>query len=706
MKKKNGFTLVELITTIVILSIILAIAIPRILNNISNEKDKIFKTSAINIVKDFNYKHLGEDFTSTTLLKLNLTTISSSDYDLNSSYIYVANDKTYIHLVGLGEFEGLICHGTVENMLCQEDIATISFVYNLNGGTTSQSFESSYAPNTKITLINPTKAGYTFTGWTVEGTGASLNGSELTTGIETTTITANWERNHVTLTVNLNEGSTTQSFEETYYSLSTLSLTNPTRTGYTFTGWTVEGTGASINGTKLTIGTSATIITANWRINKVYIRFHVNGGTIASSTTSTSGVTYNWSVSNSLVYRNGSVLQHIANYGAISSINLPDYNNINYMYITKTGYNAVSGSEWICHSGCTTKNKTFNQLTKYSASDFCDTSNGDCTVVLKVNWVEKVNPVLSYSCYNAKAGSSPYVLNYTGNCTVIDDGNGDWRVKFLTTGTLRMSKALDVDIFLVGGGGGGGKGFKRAYNVGIYSYVGWGGSGGGGGYTKTYSGINIAASTSYTITIGAGGTAQNNGSASSFKQGSTVIGTAAGGKAGGTQSAGGAGGSGGGGGGYLVKSTRYAGDGGSYGNSGTASGEECLASGAGQGSTTCEFGEGTLSGCTKGDKYAYAGGGGGGAGTVTYKSASNSEGYGTTTPKACLAGDSYGNTVNCYGEGGIRGGSWGGHSNTPSYSNFQTAIANTGGGGGGGGARDQASGSAGASGIVIIRNAR
>ena len=585
MKKKNGFTLVELITTIVILSIILAIAIPRILNNISNEKDKIFKTSAINIVKDFNYKHLGEDFTSTTLLKLNLTTISSSDYDLNSSYIYVANDKTYIHLVGLGEFEGLICHGTVENMLCQEDIATISFVYNLNGGTTSQSFESSYAPNTKITLINPTKAGYTFTGWTVEGTGASLNGSELTTGIETTTITANWERNYVTLTVNLNEGSTTQSFEETYYSLSTLSLTNPTRTGYTFTGWTVEGTGASINGTKLTIGTSDTTITANWE-------------------------------------------------------------------------------------------------------------------------EELVNPVLSYSCYNAKAGSSPYVLNYTGNCTVIDDGNGNWRVKFLTTGTLRMSKALDVDIFLVGGGGGGGKGFKRAYNVGIYSYVGWGGSGGGGGYTKTYSGINIAASTSYTITIGAGGTAQNNGSASSFKQGSTVIGTAAGGKAGGTQSAGGAGGSGGGGGGYLVKSTRYAGDGGSYGNSGTASGEECLASGAGQGSTTCEFGEGTLSGCTKGDEYAYAGGGGGGAGTVTYKSASNSEGYGTTTPKACLAGDSYGNTVNCYGEGGIRGGSWGGHSNTPSYSNFQTAIANTGGGGGGGGARDQASGSAGASGIVIIRNAR
>ena len=316
------------------------------------------------------------------------------------------------------------------------------------------------------------------------------------------------------------------------------------------------------------------------------------------------------------------------------------------------------------------------------------------------------NPVASYSCENASEGSSPYILTYTGNCTVIDDGDGNWRVKFLTSGDLTMSKALDVDIFLVGGGGGGGKGFKSAYNVGIYSYVGWGGSGGGGGYTKTYSGINIVASTSYTITIGAGGTAQNDGSASSFKQGSTVIGTAAGGKAGGTQSAGGAGGSGGGGGGYLVASTRYAGDGGSYGNSGTASGEECLTSGAGQGSTTCEFGEGTLSGCTKGDEYAYAGGGGGGGGTVIYKSASNSEGYGTTQPKACYIGDSYGNTVNCHGDGGIRGGQGGGLSGTPSNSGRTPAVANTGGGGGGGGARDSASGEAGASGIVIIRNAR
>ena len=545
MKKNNAFTLMELLAVIALLGTILAIAIPKLLNNTSNEKDKIFKMSAINIIKDFNYKHLGEDFTSTTLLKLNLTTISSSDYDLNSSYIYVVNDKTYIYLVGLGEFEGLICHGTVENMLCQEDIATISFVYNLNGGTTSQSFESSYAPNTKITLINPTKAGYTFTGWTVEGTGASLNGSELTTGIETTTITANWERNYVTLTVNLNEGSTTQSFEETYYSLSTLSLINPTKAGYTFTGWTVQGTGASINGTELTIGTSATTITANWIAPGFY-------------------------------------------------------------------------------------------------------------------------PVNSYSCNNGSVGSEPYALTYTGDCEVIDDSDLNWRVKFLTSGTLTVNHEEEViiDSFLVGGGGGGATASTPANWV-------YGGGGGGGGYTTTVKDLTIPTNAGIEIEIGAGGTATSGNIYSSTVAnggdgGTTSFGTyasAAGGKGGTTSGVGGAGGSGGGGGTQYTTAIGIGGSNGSDGTKGYSGG----AGGAGQydetGINTSEFGEYTTD-----ENLIYSSGGGGGTG----RPGSDSSGLDSADGA------------------GLRG-------------------ANSGAGGGGGHAINayvSSGGEAGASGVVVIRNPR
>lgn len=44
---------------------------------------------------------------------------------------------------------------------------------------------------------------------------------------------------------------------------------------------------------------------------------------------------------------------------------------------------------------------------------------------------------------------------YTGNSVYVDDGNGKWRIKFLSSGTFTPTKNVKVDIFAVGGGGGG-----------------------------------------------------------------------------------------------------------------------------------------------------------------------------------------------------------------------------------------------------------
>ena len=46
MKKKNGFTLVELLAVIVILAIILVIAVPKITDTIKNSKIASFESSA------------------------------------------------------------------------------------------------------------------------------------------------------------------------------------------------------------------------------------------------------------------------------------------------------------------------------------------------------------------------------------------------------------------------------------------------------------------------------------------------------------------------------------------------------------------------------------------------------------------------------------------------------------------------------------
>ena len=216
-------------------------------------------------------------------------------------------------------------------------------------------------------------------------------------------------------------------------------------------------------------------------------------------------------------------------------------------------------------------------------------------------------------------------FEYTGDYEYIDDGSGNWRIRFLTSGTFTPSEDMAIDAFLVGGGGGGGQ------NSSTYKLS----SGGGGGYTTTQLNITLTAKTAYPIVIGAGGAPSTTHATGDGEKTTAFSQTAAGGKEGrrnkgglGTIANGGYGGSGGGDCEQALSITAH--DGQSDGGGGTDSGE-------GQGTTTREFGEST------GTLYS----GGGGA-------------YAYSGEK---------------GNGGAGGGANGGES----------AVDNTGGGGGGGG---------------------
>ena len=158
---------------------------------------------------------------------------------------------------------------------------------------------------------------------------------------------------------------------------------------------------------------------------------------------------------------------------------------------------------------------------------------------------------------------------YTGSQQLIDEGNFNWRLRLLTSGTLAFShlgsaESSGAQVFLVGGGGGAG-GF---------------GAGGGGGYTRTVT-VALATGTGYSIIVGAGGAAGGNAGGDSSALGLTV----SGGRGGGYNfAAGGDGGSGGGGRPYGPGGT----DGGN-GGTGTV-GDARGPGGSGQGSTTREFG--------------------------------------------------------------------------------------------------------------------
>lgn len=200
--------------------------------------------------------------------------------------------------------------------------------------------------------------------------------------------------------------------------------------------------------------------------------------------------------------------------------------------------------------------------------------------------------------YQCGTTATDKLINYSGNCQVIDDGNGDWRIKFTSSGTLTTPINMTVDIFAVGGGGGGKSG------------------GGGGGYTATYPSVSLVAST-YDISVGSGGAASKDGSISYFGSATTYF--ANGGK-GSTGAGGGAGGSGGGAHGCQYCSSpgydctdsccgigkRADSSGARFGaNASSPSSGSCFydlsgSGGKGQGTTTCEFGQGTTTGCDAG----------------------------------------------------------------------------------------------------------
>lgn len=660
MKKKKGFTLIELLASLVILAFILVIAVPRIVNVIDNSKLGTI-TSSAKVVLDSAEKKQSENQVLENPSNINCENVSKlNDTDYNSCDLTFNNKIPYIVLVGSGKLEGYKCEGTKDDLNCRK-VVNISLTIDLDGGTGNNQ-AGSYERNTTLELISPSKEGYTFTGWKIVSGDGSINNNVLTLGIKDMKIKALYQLNEQKLNIDL-DGGTGNNQAGSYKVGSNVTLIVPTKEGYDFSGWELISGNSILSGNTIAIGSEETTIKATW-IKKVILTLNLDGGTITSNA---SGVySRNTTITLGTPTKTGydfSKWQITAGDSVLSgnklTIGTTD-TTIKAVYTAKkytVTYNANGGTV----SG-TSKSVTYNakygtlptpQRAGYSFLGWYTAKTGGSkiteTTIVKITsnqtiyaqWKETLITYAdlskNYKCKNSSKGTSPYI-EYSGNCTLLDDGSGNWRIKFTTSGTVKFNTSMSIDIFLVGGGGGGSDN-----------------GGGGGGYTKTYK-SQVMSTGSYAVNVGSGGGAGSNGGASYFKDSKTYV--AKGGNSG-SGSYGGSGGSGGGG---------VCGAGGSYGNSGNCNNYcygdfEAGAAGAGQKTTTCEFGEGTTSSCTKGTDYAYSGGG--------------TSGFDSFNP-------SVGGGASC------NGGSCG------------SAKANTGGGGGG----YYNAATSGGSGIVIIRNKR
>ena len=183
--------------------------------------------------------------------------------------------------------------GTHANQVYQANWSANAYTitFNPNGGinptipTNWAGYDMTDLPISGIS-VTPTRTGYTFNGWSGHGLTnqtAPFNITSTSTGVPgNLTYTAQWNLNTYNLTYNLYGGSATN--PATYnVNSSAITLNNPTRTGYTFAGWT----GTDIVGTSMSVtipagSTGHRTYDATWSTDQYTITYNLNGGTASN----------------------------------------------------------------------------------------------------------------------------------------------------------------------------------------------------------------------------------------------------------------------------------------------------------------------------------------------------------------------------------------------------------------------------------------
>lgn len=134
--------------------------------------------------------------------------------------------------------------------------ATYSINYVLNGGTNNSSNPKTYDVETKFTLKNPIREGYIFSGWY---TNANYTGDKITNTSalkENVSLYAKWTKSTYNISYILNKGTNNSSNPKTYDIDTKFNLKNPTRKGYSFSGWYTNSkyTGSKITNTSVLKG--------------------------------------------------------------------------------------------------------------------------------------------------------------------------------------------------------------------------------------------------------------------------------------------------------------------------------------------------------------------------------------------------------------------------------------------------------------------
>ena len=395
-----------------------------------NEEGETFSCSSdstINITEDKWYKVYDDE------VKLSYTnsgdiTIAAVTRDKSGNY--KSTDKNY------SLYKIIFSRGTADTINGQTNNIEKLCLANVNGkcSIASPSIEK---VNHKIIGWN-TNSNAKTSSWNVN-TSKNINKNETYYPIT--------ELNKIKITINANGGTGGTSAIWYYYGVNKIysdeactkeinKINVSTRIGYALKHYYGDGTSGGTNGERYIyddgsfakdlvtdIYKDATFY-ADWNINKIKIKYNVNGGQLNTNNSA-------YSTSGSYVTLNGSTIIEAYNYGdMLGSDGLYNYNNPAYINIVRSGYKAVSGKEWYNDA-----KKTFSQATRCNVNDLCDASNSDCEVTLYVNWTVVKTKVIFYANGGTFSnGNSSYSF-------MAEPGTYDFNSSYYLSGMPTVSKS-------------------------------------------------------------------------------------------------------------------------------------------------------------------------------------------------------------------------------------------------------------------------
>ena len=437
--KRKGFTMVELLAAIAILGLLIIMAFPTMRAMQSrNDKRKYeeYGHSMISAAKLYTDSYADDlfpkgyknefavisfnDLSNKDLLKK----IGFSDISCNESTVVVAkygDDYQYcLSMKCRNKSNQLLYEESNEEGICKTyKTKTVIYKYGIKTyeDTIIEGDDAYYAQNpNKFGNFDFASNHQVFQGWLKEGTTQKFNvGEKINSSLLKNNLTLVADTRQFQYTVEYNgNGANNDSIktQTCIYGQNCYLLKNEyKKTGSTYLDWQ-DGQGNSYQpqaGYKNLVSIDGGIIklSAHWRLNKIYILYNANGASLVKPHLD------GFTIKDNIIYKSGDSKFFKFNYGDPLGVNgLVDYNNTGYINIAKTGYKMQSKEEWNTKADGTGTSYDMSYQ-KYNANDFCNASDGDCTMTLYANW-----KTLSITCPAGK-----YLAKNATTCSTCTAGN-------------------------------------------------------------------------------------------------------------------------------------------------------------------------------------------------------------------------------------------------------------------------------------------